>query len=169
MAGENPYNELGQILASGGEVALGLALYHGWDSGKIALLIGKRLKVAPGSDQETLQALAEDAIASGEYLNSLQPGETIDPNKIAFNPSLFGDDPGGRRWRWEAEYRFGEGGDWWRLTSGEADFGQLNQVVDIIAGAAVQNENTYRAKEGVAGEQGSQPPEIRFTLAERRF
>lgn len=169
MADEQPYNSLGQILASGGEIAVGLALYHGWDSNRLALLLGRRLRVAPGSDTDELIRIAEDAIASGEYLNSLTPDDIIDPGQIVTNPVLFGDDPQGRRWRWEGEYRFGPDGTWWRYGGGEADFEQLKDILGQISQSAVANANTYKAKEGVAGDISSMEPEIRFTLALKRF
>lgn len=169
MSTDNPYNSLGQILSEGGEIALGIALFHGWDSGKIAILLTKRLKVAPGTDTDALFALATEALNSGTLAGSEDPNAPPDPFDIPVNGGLFGDAPEGRRLHWEAEYRFGTEGEWWRISGDESDLVPIGEIFDQIAGMATANETTYRTKEGIAGDVGSIPPEIRIVLRERKF
>lgn len=71
MSSDQPYNELGQILANGGDIALGLAISRGWSSGQIALLFASRFSPMRPEDERRLHTLAFAATEAAERINSM--------------------------------------------------------------------------------------------------
>lgn len=97
MATDQPFNELGQILSTGGEIALGLAILQ--DLGKEGFLLFFNRRFAPISDidRAALISLSESMIAGGEEIQRLQLNEAVSPQSIPINEWLFGKSLEGRR------------------------------------------------------------------------
>lgn len=94
-----PYDELGRILAVGGEMTVVRGMIMGRTEAQIRSTLGR--KVAAFSD-ETFAKLATGAraiIAAGGRVGALEPGELISAANIPINSALFADDTVGRRIR----------------------------------------------------------------------
>lgn len=91
------YNSLGQILAHGGEIGLGIAISRGASQAQIAAVIQRRYPELPGSDAERLYEISLAGSQAGLYINSLSRDVNIPLEAVPIQPSLFGVDPLGRR------------------------------------------------------------------------
>lgn len=169
MSSDQPYNELGQILANGGEIALGLAISRGWTSSQIALLFSRRFEPMRDDDRKRLVDVAERAVAAGNALNDLYPDGVIDPNAIPDNPYLFGDDPAGRRARMAGRFTVDEGATWFDFRIDVADIESKSEL--LYAAEELIRENWSKYPEGKTGGFGGPMPHltIEIILAEKRF
>lgn len=97
MATDQPYNELGQILSSGGEISLGLAILQDLGEAGFLLFFNRRFAPIRDEDRDTLISLAESMVAGGEAIDSLVIGDSISLDDIPINQWLFGGALEGRR------------------------------------------------------------------------
>lgn len=97
MAESKQFNSLGQILAHGGEISLGLAISRGETAGQVFQTIATRWPDLSPQDRAELYGIANQGAAAGAYLNTLGPGEMPDLDLIPVNASLFGESSGGKR------------------------------------------------------------------------
>ncbi len=97
MATDQPFNELGRILSTGGEIALGLAILQDLGSEGFLLFFNRRFAPISDTDRTALISLSESMIAGGEEIQKLQLGQDIDPKDIPINEWLFGQRLEGRR------------------------------------------------------------------------
>jgi hypothetical protein len=99
MSSIQPYNSLGQILASGGEIAVAFALIRGVDIE--AALSRLKVRFAPIQDDtwESILSLSRNAIDAAVRWGAMPRDETPDADIIPVNPHLFGDDWRGKRVR----------------------------------------------------------------------
>ena len=99
MSTGNQFNQYGQILSSGGEIAIAFALLRGQPVSAVRARLEK--KYGPMSDsiwQQLLDASGE-MIDAGTTLEGLPSDETPTPDMLPRNPYLFGDDWAGKRVR----------------------------------------------------------------------
>lgn len=157
MANDQPFNELGQILANGGEIALGLAISRGWTSGQIALLFRRRFEPITEADRARLTEIANRAVAAAEEINSMGEGESIDPSIIPTNPYLFGDEPEGKRGRMVGRFSPDEGEHWFDVYADLADITDREEMLQAIQELAESNWIKY--PEGTARGFGGAPME----------
>lgn len=143
MSSEQPYNELGQILSSGGEIALGLAISRGWSSSQIALLFSRRFDPMRDEDRQRLIDIANRAVAAAAQISDMPPDEDIDPNVIPTNPYLFGDDPSGRRAKVAGRFTVDEGANWFDFRHDISDIGNREQMLDEIQAAIESDFSKY--------------------------
>jgi hypothetical protein len=169
MPGEQPYNELGQILASGGEIALGLAIAKGWTGSQIALLFARRFDPMRPEDRDRLIDLANRALQAASDISDMPPDADIDPSGIPTNPYLFGDDPSGRRAKVAGRFTVDEGVNWFDYRHDISDITNREQMLNEIQAAIEQDWSKY--PEG-GGKKFGGPMEhltIELTLTEKRF
>jgi len=103
MANPNRYNSLGQILAAGGEISLGLMLARGATESDVLTMIALRYPGLPQSDVQALYDIAEAGATAGVRINYLSLDEYLDIAELPTQPSLFGTDTQGRRYRLVAD------------------------------------------------------------------
>lgn len=169
MSTDNPYNSLGQILAEGGEIALGLAISRGWSDQKIAALFARRFEPMADADRNRLTSLANAAVSAADQINAAIDGGEIDPSALPINPSLFGADPGGRRAILITEFSPDEGATWFEA---RIDFADVPTVAELQA--AIEQEAARRITDSPSAfgqTRGQEGPELQFrvTFGERRF
>jgi len=115
MVGGLPYNEYGQLLAEGFDVALAIAFANDYPQSRIDAII---LRYARNVDQSVIDQvtdLARQEVAAGEYINGLGPDDEIDLDQIPINPYLFGDEPAGRRVFTSTEFNVNGGPQGYRM------------------------------------------------------
>lgn len=169
MSTDNPFNSLGQILAEGGEIALGLAIARGWSDSRISSLFARRFEPMEPDERQRLIDLASRAVRAAQDINELPPGSSIDPSLLPINPSLYGDDPSGRRAILITEFSPDEGGNWFEA---RIDFADIPTMADLMA--AVEAEAARRITDspsafGQTRQAGVPELQFRVTFGERRF
>lgn len=169
MSSDQPYNSLGQILANGGEIALGLAISRGWTSGQIALLFARRFDPMAPDDRQRLIDLAERSVAAANAINAQQPGDDIDIEGVPINPYLFGDEPGGKRGKAVGRFSVDEGLHWFNFYHDTSDLSSPSQMfADAEAGIMA---DLAKYPEGGGSKFGGKVEHLIITLevTERRF
>lgn len=170
MPSNQPYNELGQILAGGGDIALGLAISRGWTSTQIALLFARRFEPMRPGDRERLTALAERAVEAAGTIEGLDLSDPVDPSTIPTNPYLFGDEPDGRRAKLVGRFSPDDGINWFDVYADLADITDKEEMFQAIQDLAESNWNKY--PEGGKGGFGGPPMTsltIELTLIVKRY
>lgn len=169
MSSEQPYNSLGQILASGGEIALGLAMSHGVSPERIQALFARRFDPLQPNDRATLEQIARAGVAAGEMLSGLAPGESIPIHSIPINPNLFGDEPAGRRIKIIGEWQFPNSEQWIETRLEYPDLPTLDQILEDIINKGRQVGNRCHDKFGLPIDEPVDITNVRITFTERRF
>lgn len=170
MSSDQPFNELGQILAAGGEIALGLAISRGWTSGQIGLLFAKRFDPITEHDRARLFAIANAAVEAAATIQAMDPESPIDLETIPTNPFLFGDEPGGRRGSVAGRFMNEATGQWYDIRVDVADISNPQAMFDDAAELIRSNWSKY--PEGTTGAFGKGQLDqitIELHLVERRF
>lgn len=93
----NPYNELGQILASGGEISVAIGFAHGKTRNDQLLYVRKRFAPLPEDDETYLLDYSESISGMDSIIKGFAPHLPIPIALFPQNPFLFGDDFGGMR------------------------------------------------------------------------
>lgn len=170
MSSDQPYNELGQILANGGEIALGLAISRGWSSSQIALLFAQRFEPISEIDRQRLIGLANRAVVAASEINDLDDDDIIPPDMIPTNPYLFGDEPGGRRGKIAGRWQDENTGQWYDFRMDVADITDKAAMLEQANEMARDNWNKYpEGKKGGFGQGELEHITIQLILAEKRF
>jgi len=169
MATDQPYNELGQILSEGGEIALGLAFARGQSDSQIAILFARRFEPIRNSDAARLRELAERGVAAGNDLNELGPGDPIDISGIPTVSELFGDDPEGRRFFFIVEVDISGDGEWRELRLELSDFTSQDQLRDEANELASLRSTKSPGKFGAVNEEIEGDLPMRVVLGFKRF
>lgn len=91
------YNTLGQILAAGGEVGVGLLIARGASRADVTAEIQQRFPDLPVNDVAALYDISFDIAQAGQNLTASDASRLFDLGLIPVNPSLFGSEPEGRR------------------------------------------------------------------------
>lgn len=127
-----PYNELGQILAEGGEIALATAILNGWSDERIAVLFQRRFEPITDSDRAALWRLSEDMVSAGRYLRDLPLDAPIDKANIPVNSRLGDEDEMGAAEYYKGRVRVPGTEQWYDIGvfTGRAD--SLSDIVDEI-------------------------------------
>jgi len=99
MSTGREFNQYGQILAGGGEIAIAFATMRVQDLFKVRGRLEKKYGPMPQSVWDRLLGVADDIIASGERLEGLPADEIPSPDMVTRNPYLFGDEWQGKRVR----------------------------------------------------------------------
>lgn len=135
----NEYNSLGQILSSGGEVALAKAIASGWSSERIGNLMLNRLRVQPGDEENVLRQFGEAMVSAGDTINGLNESDGIPNDAIPTNPYGFGPDGEGGRYRYSAEFSIDGGANWFQVQVVIGDSQSVAEVLDAIRRQAAEN------------------------------
>jgi len=164
-----PYNSLGQIIAAGGEIALGLAIVHGWTDRQIALLFSRRFEPMRAEDRQRLTDIANAAIGAADRINAIPVGGDISLSDVPIIPGLFGDEPEGRRVKIIGEWQFEEGGQWYETRLDLADLPSLLELARLIAQHGREVGQACRDKFGFDKEEPIPVSGVRITFAGRGF
>lgn len=169
MSTDQPYNSLGQILAQGGEIALGLAIAHGWSDSKISALFARRFEPMSVTDRNRLVDLANAAIAAADVVNNLGESDALQPGDLPINSALFGDDSGGRRALLITEFSTDEGGKWYETRLTFADIPTMDEIREAIQAEADRRIHDSPSAFGLV--RGEEEPELLFrvTFGEAKF
>jgi hypothetical protein len=162
-------DELGRILASGGEQSLGLAYFHSYPPDRIASMFAVKFAGLSDSERDSLEALARDGVAAGERITERGPSGTLNPDDIPTNPFLYGDDPEGNRVRIIGVVEFPETGALIRVYE---DFEDLPGIADMFAALKEKAGGIGEAYPKKFGLTPGEPIEARvvwIALAEKRF
>src|SRR3990172_1275725 len=94
---DRPFNSLGQILSTGGEIALGLAYSLEKPHAFVLLLFDRRLRPVTDNDRAELISLSRRGVDAAKHMQMMRPDEMIPMDEIPINPYLFGGGTEGRR------------------------------------------------------------------------
>lgn len=97
MSTDNPYNELGQILSEGGEIAVGLAIIQDTPLQNLLFLITRKFGGISDSNREQLIDFAQSMVDAGADIQGRSLDSILSPEDIPLNSWLFGGDLQGRR------------------------------------------------------------------------
>lgn len=169
MSTDNPYNELGQILSEGGEIALALAFAHGWSDDKIAALFARRFLPMRQEDQDRLRNISQAALDAGEAFNQTPTGERVSLEDIPLNPNLDPDRVGSNRIFWIGEFQFPGDESWFQVRGTAADNLTVGEILADLAEEATNRVGRSPAAFGVPIGEAAPAPEVRIILMERKF
>lgn len=169
MSTDEPYNELGQILSEGGEIALALAFAHGWSDSKIAALFARRFLPMRPDDQDRLRGLADAALQAGEAFNQTPPSERVSLDDIPLNPHLSPDRVGSDRVYWIGEFQFPGDQNWFQIRGSSPDNVPVGEILSEIADEATSRAGRSPQSFGVPTGGEPSAPEVRIIMMERRF
>lgn len=126
----HPFDPLGRILSTGGDIALANALSRGNQRQEIMLLARWRDWGASDSDIATARGIAEQAVSAGRTATGMDPDDPFNFSTIPTNPLLFGEDSSGLRFYASTDFQFNDSDKWYR-----ADFKlpDLYSPADIIS------------------------------------
>lgn len=169
MSSDQPFNELGQILASGGEIALGLAISRGWSDRQIALLFARRFEPMREEDRERLVTTANRMVEAARYLNDIGDDDEIQLGNVPINPYLFGINPGGARAKVAYRFSVDEGVNWFDGRIDAHDLSSKAALFDLIEEQI--NIDFAKYPEGGGSRFGGAKEHltIEVTITERRF
>lgn len=143
MSSDQSFNELGQILSQGGDIALGMAIARGWSSQQIALLFSRRFEPMRPEDRDRLTSHANQMVEAAKRIGLQLPDEVVDPEGIPTNPYLFGDEPEGRRATLVGRFSPDDGGKWFNVYADLADITDQESMLQAIQELAEANWNKY--------------------------
>lgn len=99
MSSGQPYNQYGQILASGGDVYAAIKLERGFTEEQVVALMLDRFPGSSNDDVLAVLAIAYLGRQAAANLNALGPSAGPSSVNIPINPYLYGGTPLGRRYR----------------------------------------------------------------------
>jgi len=169
MSSDQPYNQLGQILATGGEQSVALAMDRGWGSTRIVSMLARRYGPIASDTYESVRGIADSILRAGEGAFDVDITGRIPAERIPVVPELFGDDNEGQRTRYTAEVEF-EGATNSVLVYGSfANIPTADELEEDAANRAGAIADQYRGKFGLADDAEIIPANIRIVLLERKF
>lgn len=169
MSTDNPYNELGQILAEGGEIALGLAIANGWTDSQLSALFARRFLPMRDEDREQLTGLAQAAVEAANIFNATDPQDRLNPADIPLNKWLPTERIGNNRLYWIGEFSFDAGESWFAVRGTSADITPGGEILSQIAEEATRRAGKSPAQFGVPSDEESPAPMVRMIFMERGF
>jgi hypothetical protein len=169
MGDIQPYNEIGQILAAGGEQAVGLAYSAGFNSGYIDAMILRRWGISSGGGFLLLKALGKKGAEAAEMMDTLAPGDNVPIDEMPINPKMPGGGEGGNRFRWIAEVTFQESGQSIIVRG----WGNGSESVEDLYGAAFDTASDigtrYPGKFGLTSGEDPSAANVRFLFQGKAF
>lgn len=169
MSTDQPYNSLGQILAEGGEIALGLAILRNWNSDQIAALFQRKFEPMRPEDRIRLTQLAQAAIAGAESSQNTPFGSPISLTDLPVNPELFGDDFSGKRSFYLTEVWNPFKDHWIEIRLEFAGVPTPEEIQDKMFAEARRRLNDSPEKLGKPKDAEIPPLQGRVLFQERRF
>lgn len=169
MSTINPYNELGQILATGGEIALAIGFSHGRSDMDTIAYIRTRFPPLPRDDEDFLVRLSKSMSEMDDVIKSFDPSMQLPVTSFPRNPLLFGDDWGGKRIAIGFDASI-EGSD--QTVQIRTSFPDVPTFEDLLRAAEEELERRIRKSPGeFAGMDEEKLDEIilHILYAERRF
>lgn len=163
------FNSLGQILAAGGEVSIGIQIARGMSSGRALQLIQERYTALDAQDQATLLDISLQGVAAGEYLNGLGTDDPIDLSNIPVNGNLFGDDMAGRRLLVAGTMRNGNTGDGTDIREAFATVGTAGEMIRYLQSLIDNWSEEYPELAEIWKDEQESLMDWTFDFAERRF
>lgn len=169
MSTGQPYNQLGQILSTGGEQSVALAMDRGWSGQRIVAMLGRRYGNVSASIYNSVRSVADDILRAGESAFESQSGSPIPGSQIPVVSELFGDENEGQRTRYTAEVEF-EGGTEKVLVYGSfPDIPSPEELEEDAINRANEIADQYRKKFGLSDDAEIVPVSVRVVLLERKF
>lgn len=166
---DQPYNSLGQIIAAGGEIALGLAIAYGWSDRQISLLFARRFEPMTPDDRRRLTDIAEASVNAARELNESGPSAGIGLGDVPIIPGLFGESPEGLRFKVIGEFQFDEGGKWYSARLDFPDVPTWQEMIAAIEAYAMNVSHRSPDRFGVDPDDPSQVNATRLTFVGRGF
>lgn len=191
MSPDNPYNSLGQIMAKGGEVALGLAMVRGWDETQISSLFSRRFEPLRDEDRAELRRFSARGVDAAQRIQDrqrqrlmgaiedsidrttfMEPGEGFSDlglEGIPINPNLFGGELDGRRARYVGILTDDEGKDILTVYGDLADLGSPWEIHDAVRDRAKEMIDDSPKAFGGMNAEDVDAADIRVVFIERAF
>jgi hypothetical protein len=163
------YDALGRIMASGGEMALALAMARGYSDARISQIMLRKF----GDDWNTaggaLGGFASGMIVAGALANErLESGGSLDISEVPLNGFADTGEYGPARFRWAADVFF-EGASSAVTVYG---YGSSADPKDLTEDAVNQGDSIvdkYRSKFGLGEGETLTPLAVQFTAIERQY
>lgn len=130
MAEQELSPELRLALSHGAEIGLARTIALDPEPGAVANFIKARLSGLSSLDVSYIHDLAQEIVAAGSYITSLEPDEDINPNLIPTVPVVNDDEWSGRRTRTPAQWSPDDGETWFNFTLNLPD---ITSFGDLIA------------------------------------
>jgi len=169
VASDQPYNELGQILAEGAEIALGLAIIRDISHEGFLLLMGRRVEPIRDIDRDELMLFVNRMIESGIAISDLPPGSELLAGMIPVNEFLYGGRAEGRRVKFVGEVQFEEGGQWVEVRVNFPDIPTIDELREELANKGRRIGESCRDKFGLPKDESVTVRQVRVLLPERLF
>lgn len=166
---DQPYNSLGQILAKGGEIALGLALSGGWSEDRVRALFLRRFEPMTDADRGSLYEFAGRGVRAGELANSTAPEDQLPLSDIPINAALFDEDGGGNRVLVVVDYSFDGGATSFQVRLPFPDVPTAAEIAKAVGIEADELRERYPTMRGVAGTGDNPEVTINYKFMERSF
>lgn len=169
MASGQPYDELGRILAEGGDIALGVAISHGSSPARIALIVRRHMANATEAEIAAVTRLANQGVDAARKLQDMPGSETINPADIPVNTLLFGDTPDGRRALVSVDFSVNDTDRWYRIDIGVVDISNQDAMLESAREEAERRLTDSPKGFNVGSIDDVQEFNFRFNYVVRRF
>lgn len=128
-----PYNSLGQILSSGGDVAIAGMLGRGRSQQYVLGVIASRFPLLSPLDSSKLIQSSQQSLTAGRMYSSLRRDERPEPGMIPVVPELFGGEPDGRRVLYAMDYSIDGGEHWFTHRFESPDIMSYQEIVTALS------------------------------------
>lgn len=169
MSQGNAYNELGQILSKGAEIAVGLAIATGKTPAEVYLMINSRWPQLSKPEQDELYIIGQAGARSGQDMNDAISSGNFDIESIPVQPSLFGSSAAGRRLAIVAFATSATTGETSLVRFYAPDFSSLDRLFQEIGSYIAQTAQACPGFANRVAEDGGDLNGLQILFAERRF
>ena len=169
MASINPYDELGRILASGGDFALANLMFSGATAEEIDKW--RLVRFPDGTDDQwrQLREIAEQTRIAGERQLRIDLSDDEKRDITPVNDQLFGDEAGGRRSKFSFEVTNDDGKSIWKGTIELPDWPAGGELEEAIREQLEKQSEKYKGAWQNAGGGDVSETTIQIIGASRRF
>lgn len=169
MTAGKAYNSLGQIIAHGGEVSVGILLSQGLQPGQVAAIISKRYPNLPPDQAADLLSIGEAGAEAAREINELGLDQRMPLELVPINSELFGSTPLGRRLFVAAELTNGATGESVQVRQSVDPTDTIGQMLNYLQGLidAWSDQSPDLAEK--LGEEREILLDQYFLFVERRF
>jgi len=166
---DRPFNSLGQILSTGGEIALGLAYSLEKPPGFLLLLFDRRLRPATDDDRAALISLSRRGVSAAKHMQMMRPDEIIPMDEIPINPYLFDGGTDGRRILAVGDVSHDGGDTWFQKRVPLPDETTWGGLVDQLLGLLEKMKTWEPPYSKTIEPEDKVEPAIRMHFAERAY
>lgn len=142
----NPYDSLGRILSSGGEIGLARAMADKAHPESVGTFIEKRLSNLSAYDVNYVKDLASSILEAGRLLSAAGENEPVNWDDIPTNGDLFGDEWEGKRVFWFGEWNIPGEDEWYKFSGTLPDLPDKSYIARYAAELAHSYIEAYKGK-----------------------